>query len=179
MQNPVLPGLGGEGVAAAARRPGRPKGSTNRRNADLHAYLVAEYRGLTPGQQLAAVGLATDREVRLAKPLAKELGLDPVTAALITKARKLADRLGCKPAEAWALMATARADLMPYVHQRRPQAVDLTSKGEQIRPVIMGLPMTAPALASDGDVLTGEYKQLQRLNDMTPAQVAQPKSHED
>lgn len=175
MGNPVLPGLGEGAVAGPARGRGRPKGSANRRNADLHDYLVAHYRGLTPGQQLAAVGLATDREVRLAKPLAKELGLDPVTAALIVKARKLADRLGCKPAEAWALMATARADLMPYVHQRRPQAVDLTSKGEQIRPVIMGLPMAAPRL----DVIEGEFEQLQQLNELTPAQVAQPKSHED
>lgn len=159
------------------RRRGRPKGAANRRSADLHDYLVAHYRGLTPGQQLAAVGLVSDREVSRAKAEAKRRGLDPVTWALVVKARALAKAMQCKPAEAWAMMAGARADLMPYVHQKRPQAVDLTSDGERIRPVIMGLPMVAPVVRFGGDVIEGESEQLQRLNDMTPREVSSAKSH--
>jgi hypothetical protein len=165
--------------AGEARRRGRPKGATNRRNADLHDYLVAHYRGLTPGQQLAAVGLATDREVSRAKKLARELGVEPVVAALIVKARAIAKALPCKPAEAWAIMAAARADLMPYVHQKRPTAVDVTSQGEKILPMIVGLQTVAPVVSMGGEVIEGETLELQRLNEMRPAQVGLAKSDDD
>lgn len=179
MGNPVLPGLGEGAAAEPARRPGRPRGSANKRNADLLNYLTAFYGGLTPGQQLAAVGLVTDKEVRAARKAAKAAGVDPIVMAMMMKAAKMARALRCKASEAWAMMASARAELMPYVHQRRPQAVDLTTQGEKIRPVIMGLPTTAPVVRFGGDLIEGEAQQLQALNDMRPAEVAHPKSHDD
>lgn len=118
MQVPALPGL----EPAPDRRRGRPRGSKNKRSGDLRAWIEATYGGLTPGQQGAAVGLVTAREVREATKEARMLGISPVMLAMGRKAQVLAGLLGCKAAEAWVLMLKERAELMPYIHQRQAPA---------------------------------------------------------
>lgn len=128
MNMPTLPGV----APAPKRGPGRPKGSKNKREADLARYVEAKYAGLTPGQQSAAIGLVTQDELRRA-------GGDLVRAMAL-KARELAVELDCAPAAAWALMQKERADLMPYVHQKRPPKAE-EEAGDRPTHTYVAIPM--------------------------------------
>lgn len=147
--------LGGQ-VEPPARRPGRPKGSGNKRSGDLRAYIEAHYDGRTPAMAAAMVALVTAKELKAAK--------GDMLKALATKATRLAGELGCKVAEAWKLMADERRDLMPYLHQRLAQ-VDVTTGGEQLLPMII-LP-DAPA------------QQFQGVIDLDVIEVSPLQSHDD
>jgi hypothetical protein len=160
MASELFPGLGP--AAGEARRRGRPRGSVNKRSVDLARYIEAQYGGMTPGQQSAAVALVTAKELKAAR--------GSVVKALADKAAILARELGCTKLEAWREMRAEREGLMPYVHQKRPQALEVDAKG-LVQPVIMLGAMTAPALE-------GEYKEIQGLNGAMPIEVSQVKSHE-
>jgi hypothetical protein len=112
----------------AKRPPGRPKGSGNKRSGDLRAYIEAHYDGRTPAMAAAQVALVSAKELKAA-------GGDAI-AAMVTKAKHLAEQLGCKTSEAWKLMADERRDLMPYLHQRLAQ-LDITGQVEVGLPVIL------------------------------------------
>lgn len=161
MAHELFPGLG-PGAAEGPRRRGRPKGAVNRRSVDLARYIEAQYGGMTPGQQSAAVALVTAKELKAAK--------GSVVKALADKAAVLARELGCSKLEAWREMRAEREGLMPYVHQKRPQAVELDAKG-LVQPVIM-LPPAAPR------AIEGEYVEIQGLNGAQPIEVSQLKSHD-
>lgn len=168
MNMPTLPGV----APAPKRGPGRPKGSTNKRSGDLQRLVETVYAGLTPGQQSAAIGLVTEQERRAA-------GGD-VMKAMASKARALAMELDCAPAAAWALMQKERADLLPYIHQKRaPKAEE--AGGDQATHTIIGVPIEAGTAAGDGQAL-GEWGTPQDMLDYQPVsppapeQVTDPKS---
>lgn len=153
---------GGAAVAPAPRKRGRPPGSTGKKSTDLVRYIEAHYGGLTPGQQLAAVGLVSAREVAKVAKKAKRAGLDPVVLAMAEKAQALAQLMGWEVATAWAMMREATSELMPYVHQKRPAAVELTNPDGKLQPMIVGMfagptdaPMGAKVLAHEADTFQG------------------------
>lgn len=124
MSQPFLPLVEGPQL----RRRGRPPGSRNRRSVDLARYVEATYGGMTPGQQAAELALVKPADLKKAKAAAQELGLvdfdlPPLMLAMAVKAAQLALALGCDRKEAWLLLAKERAELLPYIHQRRaPEA---------------------------------------------------------
>lgn len=171
MNMPTLPGV----APAPKRGPGRPKGSTNKRSGDLQKYIEAQYAGLTPGQQSAAIGLVTARELR-------EAGGDLVRA-MAAKARALAIDLDCAPAAAWALMQKERADLLPYIHQRLGPKAD-QAPGETPTHTFIAVPIEDGTAAGSGSSL-GEWDtppdmlEYQGVSGAQGEQVTQPKSHDD
>lgn len=169
MNMPTLPG-----VAPAPRRgPGRPKGSSNKRSGDLQRYVEAQFAGLTPGQQSAQLGLVTAKELR-------EAGGD-LMVAMALKATALARMLGCEGKEAWLLMQRERADLLPYIHQKRgPKAEDL-APGDRPTHTYVAVPIEEGTAADQGDT-GGEWDtppdmlQYQGVSVIEGEQVTQPKS---
>lgn len=170
MNTPALPGL----PATARRRPGRPKGSTNKRSGDLQRYVEAVYGGLTPGQQGAAISLVTAKELR-------DAGGDLVEA-MAAKAVRLARRLGCDPKEAWLLMQKERADLLPYIHQKRATK----EEGDAAAPPVhfVAVPIEGATAAGQGGEL-GEWDtppdllENQGVNEPAAEHVTAPKSQDD
>lgn len=155
-----LPGIGAPG----ARRRGRPPGSTNRRQADLARYIEAQF-GATPGEQMAKVALVSKRELKAA-------GGDLVLA-MVEKAKVLARAIGCDTVDAWGMMARERAELMAYVHQKKPQAVAVKAEGFAPAVIIVGSegPSQLAPLEDDIDV------EFQVVSSPLPAEVSRPKSH--
>lgn len=137
MNTPALPGF----APAPKRGPGRPKGSGNKRSGDLQRYVEAQYGGMTPGQQSAQIGLVTAKELR-------EAGGD-LMLAMARKANDLARLLGCEGKEAWLLMQRERADLLPYIHQKRATKEEAAS-GDAPTHQFVGIPMEAGTAAGDG-----------------------------
>jgi len=163
------------GVATAPKRgPGRPKGSGNKRSGDLQRYVEAQYGGLTPGQQSAAVGLVTQRELR-------EAGGDLLVAMAI-KARRLAALIGCEGKEAWLLMQRERADLLPYIHQKRAPKDEVAKDAPPV--TFVGVPMEDGTAAGDGRQL-GEWEtppdmlENQWVGPAVADEVTEPKSPDD
>jgi hypothetical protein len=180
MDTPSLPGLVPVLMPEGEKRRGRPKGSKNKRSSDLLAWVTAEYGGLTPGQQSAAISLVTAKEVRLARPLARELGVSPVLAAMMIKAEKIAKHMGWHTKDAWAAMTKEREILLPYVHQRQPQAPD-APKGDGDRPVLLVADVEAESidardLGGDGPA-EDDLQGFQQLIGPAAGEVSQPKSH--
>lgn len=170
MNMPTLPGV----APAPKRGPGRPKGSGNKRSGDFQRYIEAQYAGLTPGQQSAAVGLVSAKELRDAK--------GDLMVAMALKARALAAMIGCETKEAWLLMQRERAELLPYVHQKRAPKAEEAGK-DQSTLTFVAIPMDEATAAGDGatagewdtphDLLTN-----QRVDLIEGEQVTQPKSHD-
>ena len=140
------------------RGRGRPKGSGNRRSIDLARYIEAQFGGMTPGQQSAALCLVSARELKAAK--------GDLVLAMVIKARELAGVLGVDPATAWALLAKERMELMPYVHQKRAQAPQEAAGG----------PSSTVYLIPDGQAQP--LLEIIEENDADELQVAFEKSHE-
>lgn len=139
MNMPTLPGV----APAPKRGPGRPKGSSNKRSGDLQRYVEAVYGGMTPGQQSAQIGLVTAAELRAQ-------GGD-LLAAMALKALTLAQLLGCEGKEAWLLMQRERADLLPYIHQKRaPKAED--ADGDEATHTYVAVPIEDATAAGTGQV---------------------------
>lgn len=168
---PILPGA----PQPARRGPGRPKGSRNKREADLARYIEAKYQGLTPGQQGAAVSMVDAQELR-------EAGGDMVMA-MAAKAARLAQLLNCERKEAWLLMQKERADLLPYVHQKRPPKAEEDGKE---RPPVTWVAVPVEELQHGaGGAEAGEWDtppdllENQGVIDGEAGEVTQPKSHDD
>ena len=109
------------------RRRGRPRGSRNRSSLDLARYVEAQYGGMTPGQQSAAICLVTPKDLKAAKRRAAELGivdhgLGDMHLAMVVKATVIARAIGCETKEAWLLLQKEREGLMPYVHAKQAPA---------------------------------------------------------
>ncbi len=106
------------------RRRGRPPGSRNRSSLDLARYVEAQFGGMTPGQQSAAICLVTPKDLRQAKARAQQLGivdhgLGDMHLAMVVKATVIARAIGCETKEAWLLLQKEREGLMPYVHAKQ------------------------------------------------------------
>lgn len=176
----LLPGLGVESARAAdgGARRGRPKGATNKRSGDLRSVLVTTYGGRTPGQQLASVCMVTPKEVRQARPAAKLAGVDPELMAMIQKAERLALAMQWPGAQgvrdAWAMMFKAYGELLPYVHQRLPQA-EAPKEGAPLPLIVLadGADAVAPLPMLD----LGESEEDQGLIEMVPLGLSRPNSH--
>lgn len=180
MDTPQLPGLVPVQKPEGGARRGRPKGSKNKRSSDLLSWVVAEYGGLTPGQQSAAISLVTAKEVREARPLARELRVSPVLAAMMVKAEKIAKHMGWHTKDAWAAMTKEREILLPYVHQRQPQAPE-APKGDGDRPVLLVADVETESidardLGGDGPA-DDDLQGFQQLSPPAVEQVSRPKSH--
>jgi hypothetical protein len=94
---------------------------------DLGRYIEATFGGSTPGQQAAQLALVSPAEIKAAHARARELGIahppkDRFTCAMVVKAAELAAALGCDRRDAWLLLQKEREALLPYIHQKRPQA---------------------------------------------------------
>lgn len=171
MNSPALPGL----APAPKRGPGRPKGSTNKRSGDLQRYVETIYGGLTPGQQSAAIGLVTAKELKAA-------GGDLVSAMAL-KAKDLARMLGCEGKEAWLLMQRERADLLPYIHQKLPPKAD-GGQGDTPTHTFYAVPVEEATAAGGGQQL-GEWDtppdllEYQGVSAKPGEQVTEPKSPDD
>lgn len=171
MNSPALPGL----APAPKRGPGRPKGSGNKRSGDLQRYVEAVYGGLTPGQQSAAIGLVTSKELR-------EAGGDLVIA-MAMKASRLARLIGCEGKEAWLLMQKERAELLPYIHQKLPPKAD-GGQGDTPTHTFYAVPVEETT-AAGGGVQLGEWGtppdllEYQGVSTTPGEQVTEPKSPED
>lgn len=154
------------GAAPPRRRPGRPKGSTNKRTSDLREYIALKFDGLTPGQQLAEAFMVTDRERRDAG------GLLP---ALAKKASQLALDLGCKKAEAFKLILDGQRELMAYIHPKL-SSVEMSGKdGAPLLPTII-MPGPAPTLGLFDQ--PDETFTIQPLIEGVTSEVGQLKSDE-
>lgn len=174
MNSPVAPAL--PGLSPAPKRgPGRPRGSTNKRSGDLQRYVEAQYGGLTPGQQAAAVGLVTGKELR-------EAGGDMIRA-MAAKARDLAMQLDIAPALAWELMRKERADLLPYIHQKLPPKAE-AGQGDTPTHTFYAVPIEETTAAGGGAV-AGEWDtpadllEYQGVSTTPGEQVTQAKSPDD
>lgn len=170
MNNPILPlQMGNE--PAGRRRPGRPKGSANKRSGDLQRYIEAQYGGLTPGQQSAQLGLVTAAELRDAK--------GDLVMAMAAKASKLARLLGCEARDAWILMQKERADLLPYIHQKLPTKPEEPTTTQPV--TFVAVPVDTMT-AADGGAALGEWDtppdmlQNQALIEGDAEEVTQDKS---
>lgn len=171
MNMPTLPGV----APAPKRGPGRPKGSGNKRSGDLQRYIEAQYAGMTPGQQSAQIGLVTAKELRDAK--------GDLLLAMALKAKALACMIGCETKEAWLLMQRERAELLPYVHQKRAPKAEETDKD---RPSLtfVAIPVEGVTAAGDGQA-AGEWDtppdllENQGLAVIEGEKVTQSKSHDD
>lgn len=173
MNNGLLPML--PGAAPAPRRgPGRPKGSRNKRSEDLARYIEAQYQGLTPGQQGAAISMVDARELREAK--------GDLVVAMAAKAIRLARLLGCEAKEAWLLMQKERADLLPYVHQKRPPKAE--EDGKERPPVTWVAVPVEEMEHGAGGAEAGEWDtppdllENQQVIDGEAGEVTQPKSQD-
>lgn len=172
MNTPALPGL----APAPKRGPGRPKGSGNKRSGDLQRYVEAVYGGMTPGQQSAAIGLVTAKELRDAG--------GSLVVAMAVKANDLARMLDCEPKEAWLLMQRERADLLPYIHQKRAPKEEEPAPGDRPTHTFIAVPIEEGTAAGDG-VALGEWDtppdmlEYQGVKPADPEQVTQPKSQTD
>lgn len=171
MNMPTLPGV----APAPKRGPGRPKGSGNKRSGDLQRYIEAQYAGMTPGQQSAAVGLVSAKELREAR--------GDVLLAMALKAKALAGMIGCETKEAWLLMQRERAELLPYIHQKRAPKAEEKDDGKPGL-TFVAIPMDMATAAGDG-ATAGEWDtppdllQNQGVDVIEGEQVTQPKSHDD
>lgn len=170
MNMPTLPGV----ARPPKRGPGRPKGSTNKRSGDLQKYVEAQFQGLTPGQQSAQLALVTAAELKAAA--------GDLLVAMVTKARLLASGLGCEPKEAWLLMQRERADLLPYIHQKRaPKAEDDGKDRPSL--TFVAIPMEGATAAGAG-ATAGEWDTPPDLLDnqgvgvIEGEQVTNQKSHD-
>lgn len=171
MNTPALPGFG----SAPKRGPGRPKGSGNKRSGDLQRYVEAQYGGMTPGQQSAQIGLVTAKELR-------EAGGDLMTA-MATKAMLLASLIRCDGKEAWLLMQRERADLLPYIHQKRATKEE-AAPGDVPTHTYVAIPMEQGTAAGDGTG-AGEWDtppdllDYQGVSPVLDGEVTEPKSPDD
>lgn len=169
------------------RRRGRPPGARNKRSIDLARYVEAQFGGMTPGQQAAALCLVSPKDLRQAKAKAADLqgrGLlgahlpgDPMMLAMVVKAAELALAIGCDKRDAWLLLQKEREGLMPYVHQRQAQAD--TKSAAQPATVFMvpeGDGPAAPLLQLLDDDAPIEFVEDSGMGS-TP--VAQPQSNGD
>lgn len=139
--------------------------------------------GMTPGQQMAHLALVTPGEIRKAKEDAEllgipDLGLSKLQLAMVVKAEKLAQALGIKRPDAYAILHRERVELMAYVHQRQPTAPE-PGKGGQL-PIGFMIPDEGPtrslplALDDDSDGL-----EIVGLLPSDQSPVSQTQSHDD
>lgn len=92
---------GGPGGQAAPRGPGRPAGAKNKRTKEMVDYLLSKYRS----------------------------PLEVLASTYSMSVGDLAKELRCDRLDAFKLQLSAARELAPYVHQRLPQAVELTGDG--------------------------------------------------
>lgn len=144
---------------SGGRGRGRPKGSKNKRPAELAAYVGARYGG-SAVQQMAALVMVTPGEVRQA---------GSVMAARVEKARELGAALGIKTAEAWKLISAELQALAPYTDKRQPQAIE--AKGVGMSPSVV--------VQVEGLALMPADAEFVEVFQPAPEQVAQSKSHEE
>ena len=118
-----------KGMALAERRrAGRPQGARNRRVEDV-ARWVLDHMGdpLLVQAQVAVMPVA-----------------------------ELAAALGCSPMDALAAQRLAAAQVLPYLHQRKPIAVDVSTTKVVHLTIVEGLPGDAPA--EDGVTILGTFE---------------------
>ena len=141
-------GFAGHAIAPPRRGPGRPAGSPNRSTLQLQGYLRARgYRD--PAEFLAATASMDVRALAAALAGHGDPGRVTFDQAI----------------EALKLQRAAAAELLPYFHQRMPQAVHHT--GDNGRPVIMIVDAATAARGARGDGAMSAYEieEIQGLTD--------------
>lgn len=138
---PVTPAMVAT-ATAAGRKAGRPPGSRNRRDEDIARLLLERF-----GDPLAhQVAVAT-------------MGVDELAAAL-----------GCSRIEALAEKRLAAQVVMPYLHSRKPLAVDVTNHKAISLTINTGAAAPAPVGQQDDAARTVEvveYQEVQMVDDDT------------
>lgn len=97
---PLLGAPSKDARAGVKRGPGRPPGARNRRTEELARYILERYRD-------PLVGLAS---------------------IVSTPIEQLAADLGCKKVDAADFWRKCASELLPYVHQRKPQALQVDGR---------------------------------------------------
>lgn len=118
------------GAASEARKPGRPAGSQNSSTKEWQRYLLGRYG--SPLERLATI---------VAMPL-----------------QQVCKELKCDLVEAHDRQVEAAKALAPYVHQRLPQAVELSTDGDVVLNLVIG-GQQQQAEKSDGITLEVEENQ--------------------
>ncbi len=101
------------------KKRGRKRGAKNKRSDALRRYCADRF-GIEPGELLIETVFHEYNEFIL-------LGHDPGTFIQFRAAR-LSQTMGLSGAQALATVTGWMTDLMPYIHQRLPQAVEITEK---------------------------------------------------
>ncbi len=119
------------GEAVEGRKPGRPAGSQNASTKEWQKYLLGRYG--SPLEKLAII---------VAMPL-----------------QQAAEELGCKLVEAHDRQVEAAKALAPYIHQRLPQAVELSADGDVVLNLVLGGAQQQVQQDAEGMVLEIEENQ--------------------
>jgi hypothetical protein len=163
----------GNQVSEEARKPGRPPGSLNKRSLGL-AKVIAARHGCTAGEALAALALPTVEELVEAGGLRQAMKL---------RVDAMARELQCPRVEAFREVRHALAELMPYLHQKQPIALQVEQTAS------IGLVIDAGALAQGGgagggpvlDLAPRDVRESAAISEacapVAPAVTSQP-SHE-
>jgi hypothetical protein len=148
--------LAAELVAAPARARGRPAGSPNRKNGDLIRYLAAR------GHRDPMVTLSMIQSADFGA-LCKAVGAE-------TAKHKIA---------VLGIIRGAAADLMPYHHAKKPQAIELPL-GDK-RPLMVIGEMNVTQINGDGFMSAGIMPEAEKPNEINGTAVRQPgsMSHEN
>lgn len=151
----------GQAIAPPKRSAGRPPGSPNRSTLQLQRFLMA--RGYRDPAEFLAATVSID-----ARALA---------AALAGHDKPERVEFG-QALEALKVQRAAAAELLPYFHQRLPQAVHHT--GDQGRPVIMIVDGAAGArlAKADGAMSIYDAEEFQQVSADDAASSHGPPSHE-
>lgn len=121
-----------QGAAIERRRPGRPPGARNRRAEDVARFAIE----------------------RFGDPLLRQVAIATMPVD------ELAARLGCSVFEAAQEQRLSALAVLPYLHRRQPQAVDLSASGAVSLTINLGDGGVGAAAASAGivAVASGQYQ---------------------
>lgn len=170
------------GAVAAVRGRGRPKGSQNRRQQDIAAYIVQRYGDpldamgnimATPLETLVAVLRAADNPDRVDELERLEALVSRVAENMTAKDRdKIYSRLmrymSARPIDAMEVAnwwKSIVADLTTYVHGRKPQQVDFT-----VRPAAQ---IYMPGVNVPSGTSAAQVDQAMRLADASGVDITQ------
>lgn len=138
-------------VAEGPRGPGRPPGAINRSTREVKEWLERKYRS-------PLIGLA-------------EIGAGASLDELLSRAKTIAQQLGCKPIEALKVISDAAERLAPYMHSKMPPIHDAKSV-----PGVTLIQVSAESVAAAGGdlrvavmIATGE--QNQGLSDLLDGEL--------
>lgn len=149
-EEPLLGGVAKVGRNELPRGPGRPKGARNKRTEELARYILGRYRD-------PLIGLA-------------DVVSTPIDA--------LATALSCDKLEAAEFWRKCAGELLPYVHQRKPAAIQVEGASAGMLMIVDLREGTQQAVGSEFG-LGMRIEQNQEVSGDEPEKSHEPPSHEE